>query len=65
MCPCMLLPAKNPVCFWLNVCIDESEQEDHTGKGIHVRSIQAEQEDDIMRLSKQIEQMAREVTARG
>ena len=35
----------------------ESEQEDHTGEGIHVRSIQAEGKDDITRLSKQIVQL--------
>ena len=35
----------------------ESEQEDHTGEGIHVRSIQAEGKDDIMRLSEQIVQL--------
>ena len=34
----------------------ESEQEDNTGDGIHVRSMQAEEKDDIMRLSKQIAQ---------
>ena len=35
----------------------ESEQEDQTGEGIHVRSIQAEGKDDITRLSEQIAQL--------
>ena len=34
-----------------------SEHEDHTGEGIHVRSIQAEGKDDIMKLSEQIAQL--------
>ena len=35
----------------------ESEQEDHTGDGIHVRSIQPEGRDDIVNLSEQIVQL--------
>ena len=35
----------------------ESEQEDHTGEDIHVRSICAEGKDDIVRLSEQIAQL--------
>ena len=35
----------------------EPEQEDCTGEGIHMRSIQAEGKDDIMRLNKQIAQL--------
>ena len=35
----------------------ESEQEDITGEGIHVRSIQIEGKDDIVRLSEQIVQL--------
>ena len=34
-----------------------SEQEEHAGEGISVRSIQAEGKDDIMRLSEQIAQL--------
>ena len=35
----------------------ESEHEDHTGEGIHVRSIQAEGKDDNAMLSEQIAQL--------